>query len=415
MLTIRIRFFTILAILFFAFASKGQVSIGDSISVVDFPFVNYEADTLINARYLAPFFDKLLKLENGDTNQISILHIGDSHIQSDFLTSEVRRNLQLRFGNAGRGLVFPLKVAGSREPEDYRSSSKSDWAVAKINSPTRYPVPGISGISMRSVENSAYFDIITYNHDDLDYSFNQITLIHAKDSLQFDCRITDSPEKKGYLMSAQPDKGDDCITIVPFGQPSNYLRIKAEQTESGQSSITINGVILQNNKPGIIYNSVGINDAHFNDYNNSPLFFSQLKILKPDLVIISLGTNEGSNIKVNENEIVASVGTLLKGIKAAYPGVCLLIATPADNYFRKKYVNPYLETVERALMKTADHENVACWDMYSVTGGFGSCSEWNNADMLLPDGIHYSKKGYILQGSLLYKALVDGYMKYIAE
>lgn len=415
MLLLRNNIFSILILLFISLGLKGQESDPDTLSAVEFPFINYEADTLINASHLLPFFDKLLKLENGDSNQISILQIGDSHIQADFLTREVRKSIQLRFGNAGRGLVFPLRVAGTNEPADFRSTTNTGWTVAKINTQNKNPEPGLSGISMLSGESGSYFDITTTNHDELDYSFNQVTLIHTKDSLQFDCRFTHAPDKFGYLMSARPMEAGESTTSVRFQQPTSFVRVQAEQTEISQSSITVNGLILENNKPGILYHSIGINGAHFSDYNNSPLFFKQMKALKPDLVIISLGTNEGANIKVTEEEILTSVAAMLQSIRSANPGTCILIATPADDYFRRKYKNPYLEAVQRALVKSAELEGVACWDMYTISGGFGSCTEWKKAAMLQHDGVHYNKQGYTLQGSLLYKALIDSYLKYVAN
>ena len=407
----------IIIILFFSFSQRSfaQAVFADTNAVTEFSFVNYDADTLINAKHLTPFFNKLLKLENGDTSQISILHIGDSHIQADFLTREVRKSFQLRFGNAGRGLVFPLRITGTNEPGDYRSSTNAGWTAARINSQSRNPEPGISGISILSGETGAYFDITTFDHDDLDYSFDQVTLIHTKDSLQFDCRITDAAAKFGYLMSARAFEPGDNLTWVPFGHPTNFVRIQAEQTEIGQQSTTINGLILQNSKPGILYHSVGINGAHFSDYNNSPLFFRQLNAVKPDLVIISLGTNEGANIKITLDEMIASVSTMIKQIRSVNAATGILLVTPADDYFRKKYKNPYLEAVHRALLASAIQENIACCDIYTVTGGYGSCTEWRNAGMLQRDGVHYNKQGYTLQGSLLYRAIIDSYLKYAAD
>jgi len=402
-------------LLIVSLGTKAQDTISDTGSVPEYTFINYDADTLINAVSLAPFFNKLLKLENGDTSQVSIVHIGDSHIQADFLTREVRKNLQLRFGNAGRGLVFPLRVAGTNEPNDYRSSTNTNWSTSKVISQLKIPDPGISGISMQTQQGGGYFDITTYNHDDLDYSFNQVTLIHTKDSLQYDCRITSSPEKFGYLMSAEPLEPGDCKTWVPFSQPTNYVRIQAEPTEVEQQSITVNGVILGNSKPGVFYHSIGINGAHFSDYNGSPLFFRQLKLLNPDLVIISLGTNEGANIKVTDEETISAVVTMIQNIKRGNPGSCILLATPTDDYFRKKYKNAYLETVHRSLVKSAEMAGVACWDMYEITGGFGSSASWRKEALMQRDGVHFNKQGYTVQGLLLYKALIDGYLKYAAD
>jgi lysophospholipase L1-like esterase len=145
------------------------------------------------------------------------------------------------------------------------------------------------------------------------------------------------------------------------------------------------------------------------------MFYRQMSALEPDLIIISLGTNEGANIKITEDEMIASVVSMVQNLKSVNPDAGILITTPADDYFRKKYKNPYLETVQRALVKSAGIENVACWDMYSITGGYGSCVEWRKAAMLQRDGVHFNKQGYTVQGSLLYNALIDSYLKYATD
>ncbi|HNW55377.1 MAG TPA: GDSL-type esterase/lipase family protein, partial [Bacteroidales bacterium] len=204
-------------------------------------------------------------------------------------------------------------------------------------------------------------------------------------------------------------------TWVPITKPTNFVRIQAEQTSESQQTATMQGIILKNSRPGVLYHSVGINGAHFSDYNTSPLFFAQLSTLQPDLVIISLGTNEGANVKITVDEVVASVGTMVQKIRSLNPGACILITTPVDDFFRKKYKNPYLEAVQRALKQSAVAENVACWDMYTVGGGFGSCSGWRKAGLMQSDGVHFSKTGYALQGDLLYNAIIDSYRKYAAD
>lgn len=395
--------------------SSDSLTVTDSVVVSEFPFINYEADTLIDATLLTPFFSKLLKLENGDSSIVNIVHIGDSHIQADYITREVRKNMQLKFGNAGRGLVFPLRVAGTNEPADYRSASNVGWSVSKINSAAKNPEPGISGISMRTNSGGSYFEISTFSHDDLDYSFNKVTLLHSKDSTQFDWRFTVSPERFGYLMSSRPSEAGENTTEVQLPSPTSFIRLQAEHTEMCQNSATVNGVVLQNNKPGVLYHSIGINGAHFADYNSSPLFFSQLSALTPDLVIVSLGTNEGANIKMTAEEMQASVSFFIRNIRQQVPQAVILITTPVDDFLRKKYKNPYLETVQRSLVKAAAETGVACWDLYTIGGGYGSASNWKSAGMLQRDGVHFNKQGYTLQGTLLFNALNYSYQRYAAD
>ncbi len=60
---------------------------------------------------------------------VSVVHIGDSHIQAEIGTSVTRDLLQLRFGNAGRGLVAPLRLSGTNQPHDYSFRSTRTWSA----------------------------------------------------------------------------------------------------------------------------------------------------------------------------------------------------------------------------------------------------------------------------------------------
>ena len=61
---------------------------------------------------------------------------------------------------------------------------------------------------------------------------------------------------------------------------------------SEQSNFALNGIVLENDQNGIIYHAIGVNGARFSDYNKCSLFFDQIQALQPDLIIVSLGTNE---------------------------------------------------------------------------------------------------------------------------
>ena len=105
-----------------------------------------------NVAALEPLFQKLEALEKKDTTAvISILQIGDSHIQAGFFPNEVRENLQREFGNAGRGLIVPLKLAGTNEPPDYAITSPNSWNRSNCITRAATEEPGMSGMSNGSL------------------------------------------------------------------------------------------------------------------------------------------------------------------------------------------------------------------------------------------------------------------------
>jgi hypothetical protein len=80
--------------------------------------LDVEANAFRGRETLFPFLQKLRALEAGLRPRVSVVHIGDSHIQADWFTGYVRRALQRRFGRAGRGLVFPYRAAGTHGPAE---------------------------------------------------------------------------------------------------------------------------------------------------------------------------------------------------------------------------------------------------------------------------------------------------------
>ena len=50
---------------------------------------------------------------------VSMLLIGDSHVQAGINSGVTRELLQYDFGNAGRGIIAPLRLSGTNEPSDY--------------------------------------------------------------------------------------------------------------------------------------------------------------------------------------------------------------------------------------------------------------------------------------------------------
>ena len=72
---------------------------------IPYPFLKYDENTIQYTENIQSFVEKLRARQNGETNTINIVQIGDSHIQADWFGERIRELLQIKFGNAGRGLV----------------------------------------------------------------------------------------------------------------------------------------------------------------------------------------------------------------------------------------------------------------------------------------------------------------------
>ena len=137
-------------------------------------------------------------------------------------------------------------------------------------------------------------------------------------------------------------------------------------------------------------------------------------MLQPDLIIVSLGTNEGVNRRVTKAEMKRQVETMLREIEKNSDAPVLLITT-FDNYYRRKSFNKYLRIVNTAIAETATENRIALIDAYTITGGYKSAAKWRSQGLVSRDAIHYTAKGYELQGKIIYQAIINSYEKHAAR
>ena len=143
--------------------------------------IGREVDSIQSPSLLQPFFAGLDSLRAGKDTVLTIVHLGDSHIQAGYYSGQVMRLLQEQFGNAGRGWIAPFKLSKTNEPDDYFiSSSVREWVTGRcIQSNKKCPV-GIGGIGIQSVSPSINLDVRIAPNNGAGYSFNQAILYRGK-------------------------------------------------------------------------------------------------------------------------------------------------------------------------------------------------------------------------------------------
>lgn len=159
----------------------------DSLDTIPLPSRIYsigkEVDSIQSPSSLQSFFDGLDSLGAGKDTVLTIVHLGDSHIQAGYYSGKVMRLLQAQFGNAGRGWIAPFKLSKTNEPDDYFiSSSVREWVTGRcIQANKKCPV-GIGGIGIQSVSPSINLDVRIAPNNGAGYSFNQAILYRGGES-----------------------------------------------------------------------------------------------------------------------------------------------------------------------------------------------------------------------------------------
>jgi lysophospholipase L1-like esterase len=402
--------------LFLLFVTTAEVTFCQP--TIDFTYKTFglenDGDNQIqNAAHLDDFFEELLQLKVTGKGKVNIIHIGDSHIQADYMTDVVRRDFQSHFGNAGRGLIVPLRVAGSNEPANIRSSSSFSWKVKRCVTPD-HPLPiGIGGVTISSDRPDVGFSIRVNNNDQSNYSFNAVTLFFQKDVSSFNFAIRDTANKELAFVGPYTEEPFVNYSRVVLPHAVDQINIMALKSAEEQKQATIFGIDLDNGNDGIRYHAIGVNGAKYAHYNAAPHFARQTQALKPSLFVISLGTNESIGYPYIDKSLTSQIDKLVQSLRQFNPHAMFILVTPPDAFRRKIKVNPGIERVRDQIIQYAVENGLAFWDMYKATGGEQSATKWKNKGLLRHDGIHFSKEGYEYQGNLFYQAMVKSYNNYV--
>ena len=379
-----------------------------------YPFLRTSANHIENATIgLQRFYQRLRQPRQQPAalpgSRVNVVHLGDSHIQADDYSDRVRRELQRTYGNAGRGLVFPYEVARTNGSRTYRTATLSGtWRSKRVlaaQPDSTLPV-GLSGISLATADSGAAFTLRIPIQYWSSYQFNSLTLLRQPGPLAFDWQVF-TPHHK--LLGTVPGAGRSVADTLPFDSLRTLVTLRTTRHRPAQTSAVLYGLVLENGRPGVLYHAIGINGAQVHQYNRTPQFLAQLPLLRPDLIIISLGTNDVYYPKYTPERFAAQLDTLVRSLRQRCPDTEVLLVAPADSYRARRYRNPEFGRVAAIMRAYAQAHDLAYWDFAAVQGGYGSMAQWRAAGLAQNDFIHFTRLGYDLQGLLLYLALQDGF------
>lgn len=118
------------------------------------------------------------------------------------------------------------------------------------------------------------------------------------------------------------------ITISAAENTSHTITMTVKN--AGTTGVTLFGVECINaNAHGVVLQKLGMSGARAARFAAAPaaLWQSEISALSPDLVIISLGTNDIANTTVND--YIANIETIIANVKAANSNTDILLVPPA--------------------------------------------------------------------------------------
>ena len=395
------RLFLLLALLAAVWPSLAQVRYHRRIPPM--PYARTERNALRfpggeSADFKA-FIRKLDTLVVTGRGDVRILHIGGSHVQGGTWTNTLRKNLMaLRYGmDGGRGLVFPYAAAGTNTPLGYQSSYTGTWTSSRCVKPET--VMGVSGMTVSTADSAATvsLDLLPETRKTWDFRFT----VRSVDVLGYGDlepvilagRDTVRGRQEGENWHIELPHYMDYIRVGFLGFPGKF---------------TLKGLYLDNPESGLTVCEAGVNGATTSAFLKCEDFTRDLQVVKPDLVIFSIGLNDLQGTDFDVRRFISNYGKLVQRVRHANPH-CAFLFTSCNDSRKNGRTNPFGARAEKAFEEIAAGCGGAFWDLYDIMGGAGSMESWVSAGLARADHIHFTPEGYTILGNLLFNALMDEY------
>lgn len=452
----------IITLLFFIGVISTSTNKAGDIQNVD---VDLGEQYFFNQDMLLDFFGKLSNMIDKKAGKINIVHIGDSHIQAGFITEPIKTSFQSSFGNGGIGFSFPYELVRTNGPMNVRYITNVAWSSWPNTRAVSDIQVGLGGYGLSTQSKDFVLQLFTENNE-----FDKIKLIYPTKEPQFRISVSTDPLevtsqvkaggkthkiRRGESLSAISRKYGVSVAQIKKENklknntihPNKILRIPTRNTvkisnikisdnimfaemnskpfhsvytsdtplkrvtifpEIDVFKYTLNGFVLESKNPGIIYHTIGVNGAHISDYQKYSLFFDQLPILEPDLIIISLGTNE-SFARMSVEEYMYQMDNFITKLKNTNKDATVLVTTPPPSMFRRMKENTYVRDYTDVLIH---QKKYPVWDLYTHMDGSAGIKTGRFAPLMARDKIHYTKNGYELQGYMFATDFINAFNNY---
>ena len=362
-----------------------------------YPFLHTEYNSLqFYDRALAqPFFNKL---KNAGKKRVE-RSIGDSHVQADGFTGELRSRFQLAYGDAGRGMVFPYSTARTHAAVDYTTAHTGRWLNSKnIEANPQFPL-GISGVTSRTTESNASFRL-TFKGT-VQPEHKRLRVFLKRDANSYDFSVSSGGNTVFVDVYNQESSDTKPMLVVDMPAVGSEFVFNLKKTDTAQEMFEIYGISIETmDDAGVLLHSVGINGAGHYSLLRQNLMKEQLELLNPDAVVIDLGANDFYRGKINKDIFGSNLLKIVNTVRSASPGTTIILGCSQDIY-RGGYSLPDCLDFSDLIREFSREHRCLFYDWYWVSGGRYSMMRWNQNALANWDMVHLTHAGYQLKGRLM--------------
>ncbi len=358
------------------------------------------------------FFDTLfLRMENAGDRPVRIVHYGDSQIEMDRISQDLRQELQERFGGGGTGL-FPA-VSNVPSASIYKSASGGFAQYTMYGDSTtqraghnRYgmlaQVVKLSGggtISLRGTKNKLAREGVK--------TFESVSVLYGRG---------ESLEVKAVSDTLKPvpvvENGENGTLVTwNFGRPVRKATLSFRGSAEiyavgadGAGGVAVDNIPLRGSS-GTIFSRI-----------SKPLMEDCFTLTDTRLIILQFGGNMMPMVRSTKTieQYQEQIQKQLAYFHEVAPQAKILFIGPSD---MGKSVNgrivtwPHLPEMVDSLKATVLRNDAAYWDLYRMMGGENSMVQWvkHRPAYAGPDYIHFTPAGARRVGEALSRSFLTYY------
>lgn len=356
-----------------------------------------------NASQLSKFYSAL---KSTGRTQIRIAHFGDSGIEGDLVSADLREILQSKFGGKGVGFL-PIITEGINYRQSMNFSYSKDWETFGINTrnPQRLPV-GINGEIFIN-KGLSWFEYEAKPRFRNSRTFESVKLYYS--------------DAKNSTINYSTNNGTkQSVKLIP-GSGVKEVKLNTGSSKSIRFELTAKeqayfyGISLEDGT-GIYVDNFPLRGNSGVDLKDIPLdnLRDFNKYMDYKLIIFQFGLNALSERMGNYKRYEKDMINVVEHFKKAFPGASFILIGAQDRSVKRGSdfeTDPSLAKLIQAQINITRETKIAFWNLFETMGGKNSMIDWVNSNPPLAhkDYIHFNESGVKKVAELFSEALLKNY------
>ena len=303
---------------------------------------------------------------------VRVLHYGDSQIEEDRMTQQIREALQRRYGGSGVGLMPLSQTIPTRTVKQQLHMNGKQ--IQPTQGPRRYIVYG----AKRDRRDDGLYGVMGQ------VAVMNDSLVQGSEALMAVCTPQD-PVNRYSRWQVFAD------STIRYSFSGDTVFLAGQGNVYGLSQESDTGVIVDNipmrGCMGLVFTKM--------DNEQLSAFYREQNVR---LIILQFG---GNAIPFNETPstiqgIVRGLRKQVQHLRTLAPEASFLFIGPSDMLTQidgEWQTYPMVPYMDRLLQQMAQEEQIAYFSLFRWMGGSGSMVRWQEVGLAGEDGIHFMRSG----------------------